>query len=319
MDEVVAAAPQIPFIPILIALAAILVIVAFIALRRAEGDPLQDRLAEYGSREEAVSLEEVEMSLSFTDRILVPFMRGLANLMTRLTPQKTLETTAHKLEISGLSRRLSAAEFWGIRLFATVGLSGLIYFLMWRFQVQPDRRMMFTLGMALLGYVLPGMWLQSTIDRRKVQITRALPDALDLLTICVEAGLGFDSAMKRVAEKWEGDLSSEFGRVLQEVQLGKVRRDALRGMSARLDVRDVTTFVAAVVQAEQLGVSMAKVLRIQSDQMRIKRRQMAEKKAQEAPVKMVIPMVFLIFPSLMLVLLGPAAFQVLRSGVLEAV
>ncbi len=288
----------------------------FVLLRRAEGDPLLDRLAEYGARDEPVSLEEVELSLSFSDRILVPLMRGLANLVVRFTPQQTLESTAHKLEVSGLARRLSAAEFWAIRLVATVGLSALIYFLMWRFGAQPGRRIMFAAGMALLGFILPGMWLRSTMDRRKVNITRALPDALDLLTICVEAGLGFDSALKRVAEKWDNDLSTEFGRVLQEVQLGRIRREALRSMSDRLEVSDVTTFIAAVVQAEQLGVSLSKVLRIQSDQMRVKRRQIAEKKAQEAPVKMVVPMVFLIFPSLLLVLLGPAGFQVLRSGVL---
>jgi tight adherence protein C len=288
-------------------------------LRRAEGDPLQDRLMEYGARDEPVSMEEVEMSLSFSDRVLVPVVRGLANLVVRFTPQQTLESTAHKLEVAGLSRRMSASEFWSIRLVATIGLSALIYFLMVRFNVQPSKRLMYAGGMALLGYILPGMWLQSTIDRRKQGIVKALPDALDLLTICVEAGLGFDSAMRRVAEKWESDLSMEFGRVLQEIQLGKMRRDALRAMSERLDVADVTTFIAAVIQAEQLGVSLAKVLRIQSDQMRIKRRQRAEKKAQEAPVKMVIPMVFLIFPSLLVVLLGPAAFQVLRSGVIGGV
>ncbi len=316
MAEIVS---NIPVIPVLLVLAGLLIAAALLVLRRAEGDPLQDRLAEYGARDEPVSLDEVEMSLSFTDRILVPMTRGLANLVTRITPQKMLESTAHKLEVAGLARRLSASEFWAIRLFATVGLAALIFFLMWRFSVQPGKRMMFTLGMAVLGYILPAMWLQSTVDRRKLAITRALPDALDLLTICVEAGLGFDSAMRRVAEKWEGDLSQEFGRCLQEIQLGKARRDSLRAMSTRLEVKDVTTFVAAVVQAEQLGVSMAKVLRIQSDQMRIRRRQIAEKKAQEAPVKMVIPMVFLIFPSLMLVLLGPAVFQVIRSGVLEVV
>lgn len=308
-----------PVIPVLLVLAGLLIAAALLVLRRAEGDPMQERLAEYGARDEPISLDEVEMSLSFTDRVLVPMMRSLANLVSRMTPQRTLEATAHKLEVAGLARRLSAAEFWAIRLVTTVGLAGMIYFLMWRFNVQPGRRLMFSLGMALLGYILPSMWLGSTVERRKQNITRALPDALDLLTICVEAGLGFDSAMRRVAEKWEGDLSQEFGRSLQEIQLGKVRREALRAMSTRLEVKDVTTFVAAVVQAEQLGVSMARVLRIQSDQMRIRRRQIAEKKAQEAPVKMVIPMVFLIFPSLLLVLLGPAVFQVLRSGVLGLV
>jgi tight adherence protein C len=181
-------------------------------LRRAEGDPLQDRLMEYGARDEPVSMEEVEMSLSFSDRVLVPVVRGLANLVVRFTPQQTLESTAHKLEVAGLSRRMSASEFWSIRLVATIGLSALIYFLMVRFNVQPSKRLMYAGGMALLGYILPGMWLQSTIDRRKQGIVKALPDALDLLTICVEAGLGFDSAMRRVAEKWESDLSMEFGR-----------------------------------------------------------------------------------------------------------
>jgi tight adherence protein C len=309
--------------PLLIAALLVLIIAAvvgaIIILRRAEDDPFQDRLLEFGAREEPVSLEEVEMSLSFTDRIVVPFVRGLANLVVRFTPQRTLEVTAEKLESAGLARRLSPGEFWAIRIGITIGLSGLIYFLMWRFSVQPGKRLMFASGMLLLGYILPGMWLSATVSRRQLGIVRALPDALDLLTICVEAGLGFDSAMRRVADKWESDLSFEFGRVLQEIQLGKKRRDALRNLSDRLRVADVTTFVAAVVQAEQLGVSMTKVLRIQSDQMRIKRRQLAEKKAQEAPVKMVIPMVFLIFPSLLLVLLGPALFQVLRSGVLEVV
>jgi tight adherence protein C len=290
---------------------------AVILLRRAEEDPFQDRLLEYGAREEPVSLEEVEMSLSFSDRIVVPLVRGIANLVVRFTPQRTLEDTANKLEMAGLARRLSPGEFWAIRIAITIGLSGMIYFMMWRFNVQPEKRLMFAAGMLLLGYILPGMWLSATVSRRQLGIIRALPDALDLLTICVEAGLGFDSAMRRVADKWDSDLSFEFGRVLQEIQLGKKRRDALRNLSDRLQVSDVTTFVAAVVQAEQLGVSMTKVLRIQSDQMRIKRRQLAEKKAQEAPVKMVIPMVFLIFPSLLLVLLGPAIFQVLRSGVLE--
>ncbi|MBN1316356.1 MAG: type II secretion system F family protein [Anaerolineales bacterium] len=308
-----------PTLLIVVVLAFVIAAVAgaVILLRRAEEDPFQDRLLEYGAREEPVSLEEVEMSLSFTDRILIPLVRGIANLVVRFTPQRTLEVTADRLEIAGLARRLSPGEFWAIRVAITIGLAGMIYFMMWRFNVQPGKRLMYSGGMLLLGYILPGMWLSASVSRRQLGIVRALPDALDLLTICVEAGLGFDSAMRRVADKWDSDLSFEFGRVLQEIQLGKKRRDALRNLSDRLQVPDITTFVAAVVQAEQLGVSMTKVLRIQSDQMRIKRRQLAEKKAQEAPVKMVIPMVFLIFPSLLLVLLGPALFQVLRSGVLE--
>jgi tight adherence protein C len=143
---------------------------------------------------------------------------------------------------------------------------------------------------------------------------KALPDALDLLTICVEAGLGFDGAMAKVNEKWENELSLSFGRVLREVQLGKLRREALRDMSDRIDLPEMTSFVAAIVQSEQLGVSMATVLRIQADQMRIRRRQAAEEKAQQAPVKMLFPMAGLIFPSIMILLLGPAAVQLMGSA-----
>jgi tight adherence protein C len=163
------------------------------------------------------------------------------------------------------------------------------------------------------------MWLSSKIKRRQDNIWKALPDALDLLTICVEAGLGFDMAMGKVYEKWENELAIAFGRVLREIQLGKLRREALRDMAARMDVPDVTAFVAAIIQADQLGVSMAKLLRVQSDQMRTKRRQRAQEKAHQAPVKMMLPMVFLIFPSLWIVLLGPSAIILFGSSEVNAV
>ena len=140
-----------------------------------------------------------------------------------------------------------------------------------------------------------------------------MPDALDLLTISVEAGLGFDAAMAKVHEKWINELALEFGRVIQEIRLGKLRRDGLRDMADRLGVAEMTSFVAAVIQSEQLGVSMAKVLRIQSDQMRVRRRQMAEEEAHKAPIKMVFPIALLIFPSIMIILLGPAAMLLVAS------
>ncbi len=165
----------------------------------------------------------------------------------------------------------------------------------------------------LIGFIFPDMWLSGRMRGRQKMIFRAMPDALDLLTICVEAGLGFDAAMSRVHEKWENDLGLELGRVIQEIRLGKLRRDALRDMSERLGVPEMTSFVAAVIQSEQLGVSMAKVLRIQSDQMRVRRRQMAEEEAHRAPIKMVFPIALLIFPSIMLILLGPAAMLLVTS------
>jgi tight adherence protein C len=165
-----------------------------------------------------------------------------------------------------------------------------------------------------LGFNFPQMWLSSKISKRQKEVRRGMPDALDLLTICVEAGLGFDAAMSKVSEKWENELSYAFGRVIREIQLGKLRREAMRDMADRIGIPEMTSFVAAVIQSEQLGVSMAKVLRIQSDQMRIKRRQMAEEEAHKAPIKMLIPMAGLIFPSLMIVLLTPAALKLFHSA-----
>jgi tight adherence protein C len=144
-----------------------------------------------------------------------------------------------------------------------------------------------------------------------------MPDALDLLTICVEAGLGFDAAMSKIYEKWPNELGLSFGRVVREIQLGKLRREALRDMADRLGIAEMTSFVAAVIQSEQLGVSMAQVLRIQSDQMRVKRRQLAEEEAHKAPIKMLVPMAFLIFPALCIVIMVPAVLRVVNSGAMS--
>ena len=164
-----------------------------------------------------------------------------------------------------------------------------------------------------LGFFFPQLWLQSRINRRQNEVRKAMPDALDLLTICVEAGLGFDAAMSKVSEKWENELSIMFGRCIREVQLGKTQREALRDMADRLGLPELTSFVAAVIQSQILGVSLAKVLRIQSDQMRVKRRQYAEELEHKAPVKMIIPMALLTFPSIMIILMAPAGFQISRA------
>jgi tight adherence protein C len=195
----------------------------------------------------------------------------------------------------------------------------LFFFLMIRFNTEPTRRILYSLGAAVFGFFLPSFYITSKIGRRQEAIIKKFPDALDLMSICVDAGLTFDGAMSRVAEKWDDPLANEFGRVLYEIQLGKSRRQALRDMSGRMEVSDVTSFVAAILQAEHLGVSIGRVLRIQSEQMRIRRRQRAEEKAQQAPVKMLFPLVFLIFPSMFIVLLGPAAFSILRNAAIRSV
>ena len=317
--------------PILIGIIVIVVvaiILVVVGLRVPDADdPLQTRLAEFSTRERPLTLEEIELAQPFTARVVVPALRRLGQFAARFTPQASLESIQHQLDLAGNPRGLDPTLFWAARIIATLGMGGLI--LLVTFLAPPDsvlsirtgtiKALAFATGGAIVGFFLPMMLLKSRIKRRQDLVLKAMPDALDLLTVCVEAGLGFDQAMSKVAEKWENELSLAFERVIQEVRLGKLRREALRDMADRLDLADMTSFVAAIIQADQLGVSMGKVLRIQSDQMRIKRRQRAEKKAHEAPVKMLIPMAFLIFPSIYIVLLGPAALILLNSPAIGAV
>ncbi len=305
---------------LIIAIVAIVIIGASVLLlRRAEDDPLAVRIDEFAAREEVVSIEDIELSMPITDRIFVPIVRRISDFVVRFTPQTTLERTARQLELAGNPRNMSAAEFWILRGLSTLVLGVLLFLMMTRNGAEPTKRILYGLGGAALGFYLPAMFLRSMIDRRKQSILKKLPDALDLMTICVDAGLTFNAAMQKVSEKWDDPLSDEFGRVIYEMQLGKSRRQALRDMSDRTDVPDVTSFIAAVLQAEQLGVGIGKVLRIQSEQMRVRRRQRAEERAQQAPVKMTFPLVFLIFPSIFIVLLGPAGIQVARSEALKGI
>lgn len=300
---------------VLMVFMSIMLIIAGIAAPR-PADDVEARLVEYGGR--PLTLEELELSQPFSERILLPTIQASAHFVSRFTPQRTLESTRHKLDLAGNPNNWSATEFLGIR-----GLAGLIMaILTFVITMVADaailQRLLFTALMAVLGFFLPTIWLGSRIRRRQDEVVKTLPDALDLLTISVEAGLPFDGAMQRVAEKWDNEISRAFGRVLTELQVGKARRDALRDMSNRMDVPDITSFIAALIQADTLGISIAKVLRIQSEQMRIKRRQRAEEKAQQAPIKMLIPMTFLIFPTILIVILGPAIL-ILKDSSLFAV
>jgi len=293
-----------------------LIIIGAIYLPKASSADVQMRLEEYASRSTPVTLEEIEMSQPFSERVIIPFLHKIADIFAQMTPQQSREKMRRNLELAG--RPVKSPEVFGaIKLVVGVGLA-LFAFLLLSIAKQPvTNRFLFAAISGVIGYILPSVWLGSKIRQRQDEIIKSLPDALDLLVICVEAGLGFEGAMAKVAEKWDNELSRAFARVLQEIRLGKLRIDALREMERNMGVAEVTSFVAAIIQATQFGVSIAKVLRIQAEQMRIQRRQRAEKKAQEAPIKMLFPMVFLIFPSLFIVLLGPAVLQIIDSGVLN--
>jgi tight adherence protein C len=277
-----------------------------------EIDPVMARLAEATQRGEAVSLEQIELQQPFTERVLLPIIEKIGEISTRFTPQKLLQETTLKLELAGNPGRIDAATFLATRFVgAAVFGGGLLLISLLSSSPWTLGRTVFIVGLfTVIGFFFPQLWLQSRINSRQGEVRKALPDALDLLTICVEAGLGFDAAMSKVAEKWENELSVMFGRCIREVQLGKTQREALRDMADRIGLPELTSFVAAVIQSQILGVSLAKVLRIQSDQLRMKRRQFAEELAHKAPVKMIIPMALLTFPSIMIILMAPAAFQI---------
>ena len=290
-------------------------IVIFSLRRNAAGeeeDPLQARLAEYIQRGDVTSLEEIELSQPFAERVIIPFIRRVGEFSARFTPQKAIQDTARNLERAGNPWPVDAPTFYAIRVILGVVFGGAVLALVLLSpSPNPSDNFIYVGGAAFGGFFLPHLTLTRRIPNRQKDIRKAMPDALDLLTICVEAGLGFDAALSKVSEKWENELSLAFSRAIREIQLGKPRREALKDMSDRLGIPEMTSFVAAIIQSEQLGVSMAKVLRIQSDQMRLKRRQRAEEEAHKAPVKMIIPMALLIFPSIMIIILTPAAIQIM--------
>jgi tight adherence protein C len=287
------------------------VALAVFGLRRsAQTDVIGDRLSQFTER--TMTLSELELQQPFRQRVLIPLARAVLGTLGKYGPKQSAERLRVSLQQAGNPGNLTPVMFSGIRIALAVILLVLFSFVTFR-TMSFTQALMYTAIGAGLGYLLPGIWLGQQIKKRKKNIVKALPDALDLLTISVEAGLAFDSALQRVTEKWDNELAKEFKRVLTDTRLGRARRDALKDMAMRCGVDDVQTFTAAVIQAEQLGVSIGKILRIQADQMRVRRRQRAEEAAQKAPIKMLFPMVFLIFPALFVVILGPAVPRLMTS------
>jgi tight adherence protein C len=301
-----------------IAIAIILLIAGSLGLvvlgyRRANQDiVIEERLNQYGHRE-ITSLAELELEQPFQDRVMFPILRRLSRVGRRFTPRSAMDKLRQELVEAGSPSGIGATEYLGIRVVTAIGLSGIVFLL---FLLSGSDLLMgigLSAFMLLIGYMLPGFWLKRRISARKKSVQMSLPDAIDLLTISVESGLGFDPALARVIEKWDNELTREFGRMLSEIRMGKSRREAMREMAGRINVDDLNVFTSSMIQADQLGVSISQVLRVQSKQMRMRRRQRAEEQAHKAPVKMLFPMVFLIFPALYIILLGPAVPRLLDS------
>jgi tight adherence protein C len=301
--------------PIVIGLAVVLfAIVALIVMslmQPAQTDVIGDRLSQFTER--TMTLDELELQQPFSQRVLLPLTRTILAQLGKFGPKQSAERLKVSIQQAGNPANLTPVMFSGMRMALFILLLVIAGSVTFGQGMPASQALMYTAIGGVLGYLLPGMWLGRQIKSRKHNILKALPDALDLLTISVEAGLAFDLALTRVADKWDNELSKEFKRALTDTRLGRSRRDALKEMAQRTGVDDVQTFVAAIIQAEQLGVSIGKILRIQSDQMRIRRRQRAEEAAHKAPILMLIPMAFLIFPSLFVVILGPAVPKLMTS------
>jgi len=278
-------------------------------------DPVQARLLQLGTMQ-ARNLEELELQQPFIERTIRPLAMRLSNAVARITSRSFAESTERRLALAGNPGDLRVADWLGIKAVAAI-VGAIVFFVLFfvlgLLGLPPAIGLVMSLVGLLFGYTLPEFWLGNRIRARQRAILLQIPDALDLLTISVRAGLGFDAALGKVVEKMKGPLIDEFRRALAEVRVGKARRDALRDIIPRTEVQALTNFIGAVIQAEQLGVSISKVLQVQSEQLRIERRQRAEEMAAKAPIKMLFPLVGCIFPSLFIVILGPALILIVKN------
>lgn len=304
------------FDPLFIVVIAVFGLVMFVVIWAGMGvskarEEMSTRLELYG-RQSVGTMREDELQKPLSQRTIGPVVIGLGNFLKRFTPVGYLEKKQRKLMLAGYPGNLDAPAFVVVKMLTTaVGLIG-GWFIVGLGGDTFQRIILFALPIAL-GFFGPDAWLERKVDERRQAMLRALPDVLDLLVISVEAGLGFDSALARVVATVPGPLSEEFFRMLQETRVGVSRRDAMRHLMDRTDLDELRSFLLAMIQAEAFGVTIARVLRVQADEMRVKRRQRAQEKAFAAPVKLVFPLVFCIFPSLFIVLLGPAAIQIAEA------
>jgi tight adherence protein C len=302
MDAVLLSAGIAPILTAVLSAAAVMSI--WLALAPAKtGKTVTNRLGGYLDRSDV--LDGADMDQPFTKRALSPFIHRLLSFLGGLLPQRDFEKLTLQLSRAGDPGGMTALDFVGLRLLVAIGASTAVFFIMGL----NDGLYVLVRNIAiafLIAFMLPKLWLNSKIKSRRTQIARALPDALDMLTIGVEAGLAFESALLRVGDQWNNALSQEFRRVVSEMRVGVGRNDALRHLAERTAVEDLSTFVAVLIQSNMLGVSISQVLHTQADQMRLKRRQHAEEEAHAATVKIVVVLVFFLLPSLFIVILGPS-------------
>jgi tight adherence protein C len=278
-------------------------------LRPRKESAMETRIQSFRNRNIYKDDLSVDLDIAFMDRVFKPGLESLANAFGKVLPQSTLADVQQQLLMAGNPMPYNTfLTFWAVMLLACGGL-GFLLLVSGPGALIPNRLGM-TVLVLVIGYAFPKTWLKGKVKAKQKVVVKALPDALDLITTCVEAGLGLDAALQRVAEKSEGPLAEEIQKMLRDVSMGKLRREAMTELSDRVGVEELSSFITAIIQAEQLGVGIAQVLRVQSDQLRTKRRQRAERQAQEAPIKMIFPLVLFIFPAFLAVILGPAVIRI---------
>ncbi len=275
-------------------------------------DPVQARLTQLGSVQ-ARNLEELELQLPFAERTLRPMVTRLSRMSARLGSASSTDTAERRLATAGNPGDLRVADWMGVKMMVAIAVGATLFLVFGLLLGNLFSGLFLAMAGFGIGFLMPEFWLGSRIKARQKVILKMIPDTLDLLTISVRAGLGFDAALAKVVEKLPGPLTDEFRRALAEVRVGKARRDALRDMIPRTNVPPLSSFIGAIIQAETLGVSISKVLQIQSEQLRIERRQRAEELAAKAPIKMLFPLVGCIFPALFIVILGPAMLSIVQT------
>ena len=261
---------------------------------------------------EVENVRDQELLAPISERALLPVLGGLTNLGRRFTPVGYVDSVRKKFIYAGNGSADAVDRFLAVRVI-TVLLTPFAFILMYVWNPIGAEGMTQFLAFALLAFALlagPDAILSRRVQERQHELQVSLPDVLDLLTISVEAGLGFEQALDRTISAVPGALSEEFARMLGEVRAGASRSEAMRAMEQRTNVPEVRSFVLAILQADTFGVSIGRVLRAQAEEMRIKRRQLAQERAQKAPVKMLIPMVFCIFPALFVIVIGPAIINI---------
>jgi tight adherence protein C len=306
-------------ITISMALGVVGLIFLVLSVRWLRSGSLSKRLVQYvetplestRGRANTIRIQPRIITGSFVSRTFNPAIRGIGRFFGRITPAGAIENLAQKLVIAGNPLGLGAREFYGISMASTL-LGVYLAFIIFR-RGTTSINVLLSILILIFFYAFPKVWIHSRVTSRQNKVRRGLPDALDMLSVCATAGLGFDQSLQRVSEYWDTPIGREFGRVVSEMEMGLSRREALRNLSDRLDIREIASFVALILQTEQLGMSISDTLHAQAEQMRIERRHRAQEQAQKAPIKMLIPMAMLIFPALLAVILGPAIPTILEA------